>query len=160
MIDTRTLLRFLLLAAFMLGLVSQSHAQSTPAANRYTTGDTYLQVEVADTDLDAQTATLAIRWDASWRDAETWDAAWIVLKGQRADKPLVPLAVRATPTVVANRSSDGADAAFQVTDDRVGFFVRRAASWRRCIMLNGRSVRWIGRMQRVAYVCSEPHLGT
>ncbi len=128
MIDTRAMLRGLLLVGGLMGvLVTEAIAQSTPAANRYTTGDTYLQVEVADTDLDAQTATLDVRWDASWRDAETWDAAWIVLKGQRADDPLVPLAVRATPTVVANRSSDGADAAFHVPDDQVGFFVHRAA---------------------------------
>ena len=116
----------------MLGLVSQSQAQNAPAANRYTTGDAYLQVEVADTDLDAQTATLAIRWDASWRDAETWDAAWIVLKGRPAgdawdDVPLVPLTIQGAPEVVANESSDGADAAFDVPEDRVGFFVHRAA---------------------------------
>ena len=128
MIDTRTMLRGLLLVGGLMGvLVTEATAQSTPAANRYITGDTYLQVEVADTDLDAQTATLNVRWDASWRDAETWDAAWIVLKGRQGGEPLVPLTVRSEPTVTANRSPDGADAAFHVPDDRVGFFVHRAA---------------------------------
>jgi hypothetical protein len=116
----------LLLVALTLGLACKSHAQDTPAANRYRTGDTYLQVEVVDADLNAQTATLDIRWDASWRDAETWDAAWVVLKGRRDDGPLVPLPVRAAPTVTANRSSDGAAAAFRVPEDRVGVFVHRA----------------------------------
>ena len=87
----------------------------------------YLQVEVASTDLDAQTATLDVRWDASWRDAETRDAAWIVLKGRQGDEPLVPLTIRDAPEVVANESSDSADAAFDVPEDRVGFFVHRAA---------------------------------
>jgi len=61
------------------------------------------------------------------RDAETWDTAWIVLKGRQGDEPLVPLTVRSEPTVTANRSPDGADAAFHVPDDRVSFFVHRAA---------------------------------
>ncbi|NBB74842.1 MAG: SUMF1/EgtB/PvdO family nonheme iron enzyme [Bacteroidetes bacterium] len=122
-----TLCALLLVAGLMGALVAEALAQSTPAANRYTTGDMYLQVDVVGTDLDAQTTTLAIRWDASWRDAETRDAAWIVLKGQRDDGPLPPLQVRAEPTVMANRSSDGAQAAFDVPGDRVGFFVHRAA---------------------------------
>jgi len=128
MILSRPMLRILLLVGGLMSvLAAKALAQSTPAANRYTTGDTYLQVHVADTDLDAQTATLDVRWDASWRDAENWDAAWIVLKGRRGDAPLVPLRVRSEPTVTANRSSDGADAALHVPDDRVGFFVHRAA---------------------------------
>jgi len=122
------MLRALLLVGGLMGiLVAEALAQSTPAANRYTTGDRYLQVTVVATDLDAQMATLDVRWDASWRDAETWDAAWIVLKGQRDDGPLTPLQIRAAPTVTANRSSDSAQAAFDVPSDRMGFFVHRAA---------------------------------
>jgi hypothetical protein len=114
-----------------VGLVRPGFGQDTPAANRYRTGATYLEVTMVQVDLDARTATLDIRWDASWRDAENWDAAWIVLKGRRerrpSDGPLVPLRVGGTPAVTANRSSDGAEAAFRVPDDRMGFFVHRAA---------------------------------
>jgi formylglycine-generating enzyme required for sulfatase activity len=124
----RPMLCVLLLVGGLAGaLGAEALAQSTPAANRYTTGDTYLQVAVAATELDAQTVTLDVRWDASWRDVENWDAAWIVLKGQRDAGPLAPLQVRAAPTVTATRSSDGAQAAFDVPDDRIGFFVYRAA---------------------------------
>jgi hypothetical protein len=111
---------------FLSGL-SVGHGQEAPADNRYRTGDTYLQVATVDTDPDARTATLDIRWDASWRDAENWDAAWIVLKGRSPAGPLVPLRVGDAPAVTANQSPDGAEAAFDVPDDRVGFFVHRAA---------------------------------
>jgi hypothetical protein len=117
----------LLVVALTLGLVCESSAQDTPADNRYRTGDTYLQVETVQTDLDARTVTLDVRWNASWRDAETWDAAWIVLKGRPSDGPLVPLRVRGEPAMTDNRSPDGAKAAFDVPDDRVGAFVYRAA---------------------------------
>ena len=76
--------------------------------------------------MTARTATLDVRWDASWRDAENWDAAWVVLKGQRSEGPLIPLRVRDAPKVAANRSPDGAGAAFDIPDDRVGFFAYRA----------------------------------
>ena len=117
-------------------LAPMAHAQDTPAANRYTTGATYLQVDVVATDRDAQTATLDVRWDASWRDDENGDAAWIVLKGRpatpsdeasRVNAPLVPLAIQGTPEPVANASSDGAKPAFDVPADRAGVFVYRAA---------------------------------
>jgi formylglycine-generating enzyme required for sulfatase activity len=117
-------LAILLLAAVGL-LLGPAHAQS-PSANRYTTGATYLRVETVATDLDRRTTTVDIRWDASWRDAENWDAAWIVLKGRPSGGPLVPLRVRGAPTVTANRSAGGAEAAAYVPDDRVGFFVYRA----------------------------------
>jgi len=116
--------------AFVLVLIAgmpPALAQDTPAENRYTTGDQYLAVKTVRFDLDARTATLDVRWDASWRDAETWDAAWIVLKGRSSDGPLVPLQIREEPTVMDNRSSDGAEAAIRVPDDRVGVFVHRAA---------------------------------
>ena len=116
----------LLVVALALGLVCEGSAQDTPADNRYRTGDTYLQVETAQADLDARTVTLDVRWGASWRDAENWDAAWIVLKGQPSDGPLVPLRVRSEPAMTDNRSPDGAEAAFDVPDDRVGFFAYRA----------------------------------
>jgi hypothetical protein len=48
----------LLVGGLLVSLGAEALAQSTPAANRYTTGDAYLQVTVAATDLDAQTATL------------------------------------------------------------------------------------------------------
>jgi hypothetical protein len=117
----------ILAVLFSVGITGPSLSQDATATNRYRAGDTYLQVETARTDLQARTTTLIVRWDASWRDAETWDAAWIVLKGQRDDGPLAPLQIRSAPTVTANRSSDGAEAAFNVPDDRVGFFVHRAA---------------------------------
>ncbi|MCS3651948.1 formylglycine-generating enzyme required for sulfatase activity [Salinibacter ruber] len=117
-----------LLVGILLGLVGlpMAHAQEVPADNRYRTGDTYLQVETVQTDRDGRTATLDVRWDASWHDAENWDAAWIVLKGRRPGGPLVPLRVRGAPAMADNRSPDGAEAAFDVPDDRVGFFAYRA----------------------------------
>ena len=118
--------RFTLLSLALLGiLLGPAHAQSL-SANRYTTGATYLHVESVDSDLDRRTTTLNVRWDAFWRDAENWDAAWIVLKGRRADGAHVPLSIRSGPAVVENRSSDGAAPAFGVPDDRVGLFVHRA----------------------------------
>jgi hypothetical protein len=115
-----------LVAALLIPL-EPSAAQNRPAGARYHGGASSLQVTTVDTDLDGRTVTLDVQGGASWRYAETGAAAWIVLKGRRAGGPLVPLAVRGTPTVTANRSPDGAEAAVTVPADRVGFFVHRAA---------------------------------
>ena len=119
--------RLLLLSLAVLGLLlGPAHAQS-PSPNRYVTGPTHLRVDPVATDLVRRTTTVDVRWDASWRDAETWDAAWIVLKGRRADGAHVPLSIRSGPAVVANQSSDGAAPAFDVPVDRTGLFIHRAA---------------------------------
>ena len=119
----RLLLLFLAILGLLLG---PAHAQS-PADNRYVTGATALRVDPVATDLEQRTTTLDVRWDASWRDAENGDAAWIVLKGRHADGTHVPLSIRPRPVVVENRSSDGAAAAFEVPGDRIGMFIHRAA---------------------------------
>jgi hypothetical protein len=115
----------LAVAALAFGSAGPASGQDAPFENRYRTGDAYLTVETVSADLDAQTATVEVRWDASWRDGETWDAAWVVLKGRRPSGALAPLRLRGDPTVTATRSPDGAAAAVDVPDDRVGFFVYR-----------------------------------
>lgn len=100
------------------------------AANRYTTGASYLRVDVVEVNPGARSVTLDVVWAASWRDAENADAAWIVLKGTGSGETgeASPLAIADTPEMISNDSSDGAAPAFAVSEDRVGFFVYRAAS--------------------------------
>jgi hypothetical protein len=115
-----------LVCLFSVSVVEVSLSQDAPADNRYRTGDTYLQAETVQTDLDGRTATRDVRQDATWRDPENGDAAWIVLKGRPSGGPLVPLRVRGAPAMADNRSQDGAEAAVQVSEDQVTFFVYRA----------------------------------
>ncbi|MEM1125782.1 MAG: SUMF1/EgtB/PvdO family nonheme iron enzyme [Bacteroidota bacterium] len=97
-------------------------------AHRYRTG-AYLTVEPVAVDTQAHVATLDLRWGTAWRDAETWEAAWIVLKGRRqADGVVVPLPVRASPRSVAGSGDAHAEPAFEVPADRAGAFVYRATS--------------------------------
>jgi formylglycine-generating enzyme required for sulfatase activity len=92
--------------------------------NRYTTGEQYLTLEVVE--YSHSEVTLSIEWDKSWRDAENWDAGWIILKGKTESGTLEHVEITQTPNVVQNRSEENAAAEIYVPEDRTGFFIHRA----------------------------------
>ncbi|MEM6289060.1 MAG: SUMF1/EgtB/PvdO family nonheme iron enzyme, partial [Bacteroidota bacterium] len=75
-------------------------ALAAPLAHAQTLEVRDIRLDLAARDTAAQTVpiTFEVSWDASWRDGESWDAAWVVAKFERepgvwADLRLVPEAV-------------------------------------------------------------------
>ena len=53
--------------------------------NRFSTGQHYLQIDQIETTPNSSELEFSISWDGSWRSGNTYDAAWIFIKG-RDDK--------------------------------------------------------------------------
>ncbi|MEL7249462.1 MAG: SUMF1/EgtB/PvdO family nonheme iron enzyme [Bacteroidota bacterium] len=109
-----------------------SHQISTVpkiASNRYITGAAYLDVTLLNwTQTAGQVQLLArIRWDASWRDAENYDAAWIFSKIQDTEGRWHHASVIAESyRLQESRTEENTQPAFELPEDQTGVFIYRA----------------------------------
>ncbi len=87
-------------------------ADNTPAANRYETAPSYLKTKLLNYDAQTGVAKLQVSWEASWRDEENWDAAWLFFKNQRGQ-------------TVDTQEVDCPSAAQTISDDQKGVFLFR-----------------------------------
>ncbi|MEN0003257.1 MAG: hypothetical protein AAF798_03905, partial [Bacteroidota bacterium] len=95
------------------------------SSNRYTTGEQYLTLSEVDLSVNTLTATFDLSWDASWRDSENYDAAWIFAKARGIDGKWHPVQIiDGSPKQIAKTT--GGKAAFEVPADRMGVYVFRA----------------------------------
>jgi len=93
------------------------------ADNRYRTGEQYLRLDVLQIDTTEQQATLRITWDASWRDGENWDAAWVCLKSHHRNS--LPTHLTIKEVRLQGNANTPADAVMQIPEDKNGFFIYR-----------------------------------
>ena len=115
-------------------MASYSSQEQGPAAlahiadNRYKTGKTYLEISLLDWMQETQKVRLKIqiRWDASWRDSENYDAAWIFCKVQDTNNQwhhanILPGGYK----MLASATSKDLHPTFELPVDRKGLFVYR-----------------------------------
>ena len=99
------------------------------ASNRFRTGQQYLDISNIQVLKKKKIAQLSfeLAWDASWRDYENYDAAWIFFKLKTRDGLWFPARVMGdSPHMLLNNSNDKTDAAFELPRDRLGLFVYRS----------------------------------
>ena len=104
----------------------ESNATKLPEiTNRFITGKNYLFIKDI-TPSDNNTITFNLGWDASWRNGDEYDAAWIFIK-KNVNKTswkhanISPENAR----MVTNQSSDMADAELAISPNGVGMIIRR-----------------------------------
>lgn len=136
---------YLLVAAVLLGLACKpkdnndldrtaqvelnNTDSSNPSVNRFTTGEQYLTIYEEGTTLqkDTRSLVLNISWDASWRDADSYDAAWVFIKGLNEQGNWQHLRLKSdSAMLLENRSSDTAEPEIRVSPDRIGLMINRA----------------------------------
>ena len=110
----------ILITGFIIsGLISQTLLNTSEEAkislsiseNRYITGKKYLNINMCSKKKNENKIFLEVGWDASWRDNENWDAAWVFFKnGQK-------------PNQICSASAKNAE--INISADSLGFYIYR-----------------------------------
>lgn len=96
----------------------------TPS-NKFFTGENYLSINNISA-LPNNRITFTLKWDASWRIGDQYDAAWIFIKAK--DQKGIWNHLKLVPNsskLEANTSSDMAKASMKISPDRIGMMVYR-----------------------------------
>lgn len=97
-------------------------------SNRYFTGEEYLFIQEVKA-INNRTLSFRIGWDASWRENEEYDAAWIFIKKREGGAVwkhanILPQSAKS----ITNRCSDQAAAKLTVAPDGRGLMAQRASN--------------------------------
>ncbi len=93
--------------------------------NRYITGEQYLEISDVKK-LSEDMLSFNIQWDASWREGNEYDAAWIFIKSRGIEGIWQHMNIMpGTSEVVSNSSSDNAKADIQDSPDKMGMIINR-----------------------------------
>jgi len=97
--------------------------------NRFTTGEKYLQINNVEAQLNKQLLTFDISWDASWREGNEFDAAWVFVKSKDKNGIWTPVTLQERPiSIVNNSSSDMAEATIKISPDGgIGMLISRTS---------------------------------
>lgn len=94
-------------------------------SNKYTTGNKYLFIKGI-TLLNQNTLSFNLGWDASWRNGDEFDAAWIFVKRRTREENWEHASIRSeSAKIVSNQSSDMAEIEMLISPNGVGMIVSR-----------------------------------
>jgi formylglycine-generating enzyme required for sulfatase activity len=99
------------------------------APNRYMTGEHYLEISGLEWEQTKEKTKVAfdIQWDASWRDFENYDAAWIFFRVRSKEGEWRHAKVVSNShSVVTNHNLDAVPPEFDWPVDQIGVFVLRS----------------------------------
>lgn len=116
----------LLLSSFPIGLTSKD---APFYANQFITGETFLQVEKKKIERKGAQSYLdfVVRWDASWRSNEQYDAAWVFLKRLNQNATWEPVKIdKNRIQYLGNAPLNTAKPEWKVSPDAFGIMIYRA----------------------------------
>ncbi len=102
-----------------------SFSSTDSQSNRFTTGSEYLTIKDVSRSSKSN-LSFNISWDASWKQGDEYDAAWVFVKAkQQNGQWRHARIVKESAMTIANSLANGAEAIIEVSPDNMGMIIRR-----------------------------------